>query len=105
MDIQAIKIPVNQFYKNLISTIQVDSIVIFGSRSDGTERGDSDIDIIVVSKDFKSMSSNKRLKILDTASMNISPEIQAWGLTKEEFNSAGELSTVGFARSKGYRFI
>ena len=105
MDIQTIKKPLDQFYKNLVSKIQVDSLIIFGSRSEGTERADSDIDIIVVSNDFKSIRSDKRLKILDSASTNITPEIQAWGFTKDEFESAGDFSTVGYARSKGYKFI
>ncbi len=95
MDIQTIKKPVNQF----------DSLIIVGSRNEGTEQKNSDIDIIVVSNDFKLMRSDMRLKILDSASSNISPEIQAWGLTKDEFDSAGELSTVGYARTKGYKFI
>lgn len=105
MDIQTIKGPVKQFYNNLSSAIHVDKIIIFGSRSTGLEKKHSDIDIIVVSDDFKSIRSDIRLKILDTASKKIYPEIQAWGLTSEEFESAGELTTIGNARSNGYRFI
>lgn len=40
------------FRKNLEKRIHVDRVIFFGSRVSGGPRGDSDIDLIIVSEDF-----------------------------------------------------
>lgn len=45
----------------------------------------------------KKLREDKRLQVLITASRFIRPEIQAWDLTKEELEQAGDLSILGYA--------
>ena len=104
MDASKTQKPLDIFYNNLASVITIDSVVLFGSRANGKPHKDSDIDVIVVSDDFALMRSDKRLKLLDTAAQSITPEIQAWGFTTNEFKSAGRLSTLGMARERGIRY-
>ena len=104
MDKKRIIKSVDKFLKKISKKIRVDNVVVFGSQSTNTAQKDSDIDIIVISKDFTGWNEEKRLDILYKASMFIVPEIHPWGVTPEEFAAADPQSTIGHARQEGYRF-
>jgi predicted nucleotidyltransferase len=56
---------INQTLKNLLRERGIDpfKIVVFGSYARGTEREESDIDIVVVSKDFRNKSIFERVSL------------------------------------------
>jgi uncharacterized protein len=59
---------VRYFAKRLAETgVDVTCIVVFGSRLTGAAREDSDIDMIVVSKDFHKKNIMKRAALVRTA--------------------------------------
>ena len=105
MDIKTIRKPLSQFVQQIPKSIKVDQVIIFGSYLEGKASQDSDIDVIVVSDDFKEFEDSQRLSILDTAAHDINPEIDAWGLTRAEVADADELTTLGYARTSGIRFV
>ncbi len=105
MDTRQVAKPINTFINALPKTVQPSQVIIFGSQNDGTAAEDSDIDIVVVSKDFEKISEDKRLDILYRASRFISPEIHPWGVTPEELSAADNQSTLGTARKFGGQFI
>jgi|SRR3989344_1091238 len=49
-----------EFKKELSGEIKVDKIIFFGSRARGDFRKESDVDLIIVSKDFKNKNFLKR---------------------------------------------
>lgn len=104
MDHPAIKKPVNQFLKALPQNFKVEKVLIFGSYGRNSQSSDSDIDLLVVSDNFKKMDEDKRLDILYRASRFIKPEIHPWGVTNEELTKASKYSTVGFAKNHGIYF-
>jgi len=67
--------------------IGVERMILFGSYAKGHPREDSDIDLIVVSKDFEKMNIRERLEILGVASARIMQPIQARGYTSQEIAS------------------
>lgn len=67
--------------------IGVERVILFGSYAKGHPREDSDIDLIVVSKDFEKMNIRERLEILGIASARIMQPIQAKGYTPQEMES------------------
>lgn len=97
--------PINQFLRALVGKINVENIYIFGSQSSGTADEESDIDLLVISDDFKNMDEDKRLDILYKASRFISPEIHPWGATSDEIDKASSLTTIGNIRSSGIAFL
>ena len=105
MDISKINQPLTQFSENLSKQIHIDKVFVFGSYSKGTATENSDIDVVVVSENFRGQDEFSRWKILDVAAHYISPEIQAWGFTQDELDEADELTTLGQARTKGIRVI
>jgi predicted nucleotidyltransferase len=105
MGINQIKKPLNQFLREVSKSIKVDQMIIFGSYAKGTATPDSDIDVLVISDNFKKVREDKRLNILDRAARFIRPEIVAAGFTNEELVKFGELSILGQARMLGARFV
>ena len=67
--------------------IRVERVILFGSYANGHPREDSDIDLIVVSKDFERMNIREKLEILGIASARIMQPIQAKGYTPQEIES------------------
>lgn len=59
-------------------------ILIYGSRMRGTAIEGSDIDLIVISDDWKKYSQRERLEILGIAAARILKPIQAVGFTPDE---------------------
>jgi uncharacterized protein len=105
MDIRPVKKPLNQFLQNVAKTIKVEQLIIFGSYVEGTATMDSDVDVFVISDDFKTVALEKRLDLLDAAAEGIEPRVHPWGHTPEELNRADELTLLGYARTAGLRFI
>lgn len=59
-------------------------IILFGSWAAGQERWDSDIDVIVVSQDFRGKGLRRRLELLGIAAAGALVPVQALGYTPEE---------------------
>lgn len=81
-----------QELKNL--GIKVEKIVLYGSYAKGKPRPDSDIDLIVISDDFKNLDLRERLEILGLAAGRVFEPIEALGYTKEEIESEEKESFV-----------
>jgi uncharacterized protein len=67
------------------SGIKVKKIVLYGSHAHGKAREDSDIDLVVVSDDFKNMDLWERLCLLGRARLGIKRPMEIIGVTEEEF--------------------
>ncbi|MBU4311786.1 MAG: nucleotidyltransferase domain-containing protein [Candidatus Omnitrophica bacterium] len=79
-----------QSLKNL--GINTERVILYGSFAKGQERTDSDIDIIVISKDFQSMNLRERLEVLGVAAARMMRPIEAKGYTPEEIKAASHAS-------------
>ena len=64
--------------------IHVERVILYGSYARGTARKDSDIDVVVISKDFKKLNLRERLEILGVAAARIMKPIEARGYTGKE---------------------
>ena len=76
---------INQYRKELeASGIRVKKILLYGSYARGKARKDSDIDLVVISDDFKNMDLFERHSLLGRARVNISHPMEILGYTEEE---------------------
>lgn len=75
--------------------ISADKVILYGSYAGGSPREDSDIDLIVISEDFKRMNLRERLETLGLAAGRILEPIEALGYTREEAKSKTRESFVG----------
>lgn len=67
--------------------VHVERLILFGSWSKGTQQEGSDIDVIVVSRDFQGKDPWSRIKMIGGAVYKVFEPIQATGVTPEEWNS------------------
>ena len=68
-------------------SIHVDQLILFGSWAKGTQREGSDIDVVIVSKDFHEKDYWARINILTDAIYQVFAPIQAVAMTPEEWES------------------
>lgn len=73
-------------YKNILIELGIkpERIILYGSFAKGSPREDSDIDLIVISEDFKNMNIRERLETLGLAAGRVFEPIEALGYTTEE---------------------
>lgn len=81
--------------------IRPQKIIIFGSYASGRPREDSDIDIVVISEDFKDLNLRERLEILGLAAGRVFEPIEALGYTPEEAKNASPVSILSEALTSG----
>lgn len=73
-------------YKNILIKLGIkpEKIILYGSFAKGSPREDSDIDLLVISEDFKNMNIRERLETLGLAAGKVFEPIEAIGYTAEE---------------------
>jgi predicted nucleotidyltransferase len=67
--------------------VNVKKTILYGSYAVGNAREDSDIDLVVVSDDFKNMDIWERLCLLGRARIGIKRPMEIMGFTEEELES------------------
>ena len=66
-------------------SIKIDKMILFGSHATGRAREESDIDLVIISKDFKGKGYWERINILSDAIYEIFKPIEAVAMTPEEW--------------------
>lgn len=88
---KAIKNLVQKYLERL--PIKVDEAILFGSTATNSRLAESDIDLIIISEDFKQMAMPQRFLILQK-NWQSKTDLEAFGFTKEEFDSLKDKSIV-----------
>ena len=90
-----------KYIKTLGQKLDVEKAILFGSAARGTGNEHSDIDIIVISHQFKKMDIVKRLVMLARARGDkfLDWPMDILGYTKEEFEQLSRASSM-FAEAK-----
>lgn len=78
--------------------VRVSKMILFGFYARGTNREESDIDVIVISEDFADKDYWERTEILASAIYQVFEPIEAVGVTPEEWDKGGS-GIVEYARS------
>ena len=88
--------------------IAVKRMIIFGSHASGKNQEHSDIDVVVISDDFRDMNLLRRQEIigLALARAKILEPIEALGYTEEEYDSKEEGTFISDeVKSKGVQVV
>jgi len=98
MDKKAALEVLSRFKKGLeCRGIRVDKLILFGSYATGVNKEGSDIDVVVISKDFDGKDFWERTEILSDIIYEIFEPIEAVALTPEEWEKK-ELGMVECAK-------
>ena len=82
--------------------VRVERAFLYGSYAYGTPRSRSDVDLVVLSPDFAQMDRRRRQEQLAVWAWQAGVgDVEALGLTPEEFEAASDLSLMGEVREKG----
>ena len=99
MDKRAVLEIIAEFAEALkVEGVRPQRIILFGSHSTGTQREDSDIDLVVISEDFSSKGYWARIDALSGAIATVFQPIEAIAMTPEEWER-GDSLIVDFARN------
>lgn len=81
-------------YKSMLFDlgIRAERVILFGSFAKGNHKQGSDIDLVVISNDFKKLNLRERLEILGVAAARIMKPIEAKGYTLKEIQNASPAS-------------
>lgn len=67
--------------------VHVDRLILFGSWAQGTQQEGSDIDVVVISKDFSGKDYWGRISIISDVIYQLLAPIQAVAMTPQEWES------------------
>lgn len=99
MDKRAVLNIISRFSKAIESRgIRIDKLILFGSYATGRYRQDSDIDIVVISRDFDDKDYWERIDILSSAIYQVFEPIEAVAMSLEEWES-GQSLIVDYAKN------
>jgi predicted nucleotidyltransferase len=87
---------IKDYLQNVKEKINVKKVILFGSAARGEMHRDSDIDLIILSPDFKKMEFMKRLILLSRLrrGMKKTAPMDIFGYTPEEFERLSKESIV-----------
>ncbi len=81
---------------------RIERVFLYGSYAYGASHSHSDIDLVVLSPDFAQMDRRRRQEQLAIWAWQAGVgDIEALGLTPEEFDAISDLSLLGEVREKG----
>ncbi len=99
MDKNRVLTIISQFQKILeLKGIRINKTILFGSCLQGLQKEGSDIDVVVISDDFKDKGYWERIDILSDVIYELFEPIEAVAMTKEEWEKDGSF-VVGYAKN------
>lgn len=101
MGLKQIKPEIDRYLNKITTKIKIDKAILFGSYAKGIAKKDSDVDLIVISKDFVKMDTDERLRILYRLSAGFPYNLHVHGVTPNEFEKASYLTSLGEAKITG----
>jgi len=99
MDREATKVKkvIDNYIEGFPSNFRVEGVFLFGSCATGKAKEDSDIDLVIISSDFKGIDFLKRLEFLSalrSSNMTRSVSMDIIGYTPQEFENIEKESIV-----------
>lgn len=98
MAIKKLKNQLKGYLNKVSNIVKIDSAFLVGSHATNTAKGDSDVDLLILSNAFKKMSFDERLKILYRQTNGMDLELHIHPVTKDELQSASALTSLGAMR-------
>jgi predicted nucleotidyltransferase len=90
------KMLIERFLQRVKKEINVERVILFGSTVQGKQRRWSDIDLAIISDDFKRVNNFERLVMLGKLAWYAdATEIEALGYSKDEYKNATKLDFLG----------
>ena len=93
---------IKEYSSRLKSDLASYEIILYGSFLNNSYKpGESDIDLLVISKDFKSMDDDERLDLLYKKTVGLPLDWHIYGITPDEIKKISPLNTLSEALRTG----
>lgn len=92
---------IREFVTKLEPDITVDKVILFGSYASGTAEQWSDIDIAVISDDFRRMRTLDKIRLIARHSAHCDSRLEPFGYSLIEYTHADRLSFLGEIKRMG----
>ncbi len=96
-----IKRIVEDYVSRLLPEVRVAKVLLFGSHAHGMADEWSDIDIAVISNDFKKMKPLERFEFLARRRLGCDPSLEPLPFTLDEYETASHLDFLGEIKRTG----
>lgn len=96
-----IKRIIGEYVARLQPEVRVEKVILFGSHARGTAHEWSDIDIAVISNDFKKMRPLECIEFLAIRSKGCDPSLEPLPFTLSEYENASHLDFLGEIKRTG----
>ncbi|HEX77383.1 MAG TPA: nucleotidyltransferase domain-containing protein [Dehalococcoidia bacterium] len=88
-------------FVDTLKPVRVHKVILFGSYASGSPDEWSDIDIAVISDDFKRLGHNRTIRLLARAHRRCNASLEPLAFTLEEYERADHLSFLGQIKRQG----
>lgn len=101
MDDTKVQKQIKTFLKRIKSAYKPDRVILYGSYAKGQQSPFSDVDMLVISKQFKNMDTYDRFSKLYDLGIDLSLDFNAIGFTPAEAKEDTSLTTLRDALATG----
>ena len=99
MAIKTLKNQLKAYLDKVNNIIKIDKAFLVGSYATNTAKKESDVDLLILSNEFKKMSFDDRLKILYRQTVNLDIDLHIHPVTEKELKLASNLTSLGAMRN------
>ena len=101
MDAKKIQKQLKTFIKRVNQVYKPERVILFGSYARGEATEYSDVDILVIAKNFKGTDSYDRFSELFDLGKDLEPDVNDFGFTPEDIKKQSYLTTLKDALKTG----
>lgn len=105
MDTKTVQNELKTYLLKLEKHITVSKAILFGSLVENKTTETSDVDLIIISPDFKTLDPDDRSRLLYRTSVGLPYDLHLFGLTPQEFENASSLTSVGQIKQSPVIFL
>lgn len=101
MDQKQIQRALNIFTDRVKKKFAAEQIFLFGSYARGKANEYSDVDLVVIAKQFSDIPENRRFDLLYDLTAGLTPDFHVHGFTPQEFDNASPLTSLSEIKHEG----
>jgi|SRR3989344_3773506 len=97
---------IDLYVKRLQKDVALEKVIMYGSYiTNNFKEKESDIDLLVISKKFKKLSEDNRLKLLYGKTVGLPIDLHIYGFTPDEIKNVSPLRSLYYALNKGVNIL
>ncbi|MBI5620939.1 nucleotidyltransferase domain-containing protein [Candidatus Gottesmanbacteria bacterium] len=101
MDQKQIQHALNIFTDRVKNRFAAEQVFLFGSYARGNATEYSDVDLVVIARQFSDIPEDRRFDLLYDLTTGLTPDFHVYGFTPQEFDNTSPLTTLSDIKREG----